>query len=316
MHGLRNLSASTPLVTHTAAGLPVRWLREGWISVRSRRAEHLRLVYFLRAQGSTLLPTTGPHHNRLAELDGIPDVENVLINSPAQSRGNQYNARRLGGDAERPYRRTSRFTSPSLTTWAPARRAGCASAGRPAVRASQLGGHADLRAYFLAALVNEFRVNGTRFADNAINDSRNTVNYGVPYDNVQNYPFGLQYGGQHRPYRHRPPVENTYEVRDTVSHTFGAHAYSTESRRGSSRITTTCSATIVRTFAFNGLWAFANDASVFEQQYANTATGALPTQRSYSLAGIMPPLSSTTEGDAYANRERWSLSLGTIYAAL
>ena len=67
------------------------------------------------------------------------------------------------------------------------------------------------------------RGNATRFEDNALSDGGNTVNYGIPYDNVQDYPLALQYGVQAANTTPANFAENTYEVRDTIDHTFGAH---------------------------------------------------------------------------------------------
>ena len=121
--------------------------------------------------------------------------------------------------------------------------------------------------------INELRGNGTRFADNALSDAGNTVDYGVPYDNVQNYPFALQYGVASSTTTPANFAENTYEVRDMLNYVFGSHTFRAGVELRFEQDNDNLYGYERPTFAFNGLWAFSNDASVFEQQYANTTTG-------------------------------------------
>jgi hypothetical protein len=129
--------------------------------------------------------------------------------------------------------------------------------------------------------INELRGNATRFADNALSDGGNTVNYGIPYDNVQDYPLALQYGVYATNTTPANFAENTYEVRDTVSHTFGSHViragYETRFEQDNDNLY----GYERPTYAFDGLWSFANDASVYEAIAANPATGGPANSQRY-----------------------------------
>jgi hypothetical protein len=121
--------------------------------------------------------------------------------------------------------------------------------------------------------INELRANATRFVDNALSDGGNTVNYGIPYVNVQDYPLSLQYGVYAQSTTPSNFAENTYEVRDTVEHAFGSHTikvgYETRFEQDNDNLY----GEERPTYAFDGLWSFANDASVYESIAANPATG-------------------------------------------
>jgi hypothetical protein len=66
--------------------------------------------------------------------------------------------------------------------------------------------------------------NFTRFSDNQITDAGNTVDFGIPVLEVQGYTFGRLYAGAIQGSA-TPGIlaQNTYEARDTVIQTIGAH---------------------------------------------------------------------------------------------
>jgi hypothetical protein len=213
-----------------------------------------------------------PTTNLGGGFDGIPDVEYAQVEVPGQSRGNQYNGRidwqatqkdLIAGSAY--------FTKLDNIN---------ASASVPASLQSSIPfkplNSAATMIYihtFSPTWLNEFRANSTRFADNGVRDGGGVVDYGIPYDNVQNYPFALQFGVYPASTTPANFAENSYEVKDTVTHTIGAHTLrfgyevrfeqDNDDLLGAER----------PTYAFNGLFAFANDASVYEAVAANPATG-------------------------------------------
>jgi len=213
-------------------------------------------------------------------LDGIPDVENAQVELPAQSRGNQYNARvdwqltpkdLIAGSVY--------FTKlDNLNTSG-------TEGGRPFddIPFKPLNS-AETLIYihtFSPTWLNELRGNATRFADNALTDAGNSVDYGLPYDNVQNYPFAIQYGVQASVSTPATFAENTYEIRDAVTHVMGAHTIKFGVELRWEQDNDNLSGYERPTYAFNGLWAFANDASVYEAVYANTATGGVANTQRY-----------------------------------
>ncbi len=216
-------------------------------------------------------------------LDGIPDVENVQVIIPAQSRGNQYNGR-IDWQATPKDLIAGSIYMTKLDNLGASGTAG----SRPFddVPFKPLNSAATLLWIhtFSPTWLNELRGNGTRFADNALNDAGNTVDYGVPYDNVQNYPFQLQYGVLASTTSPANFAENTYEVRDTATHTIGSHTIRAGVELRFEQDNDNLYGYVRPTYAFNGIWAFANDAPVYEQVYANTTTGGTANTQRYFRA--------------------------------
>lgn len=206
-------------------------------------------------------------------FDGVPDLQLAQIRVPGQSRGNQYNGR-IDWNA------TSKDVVAGSVYFTKLDNLGTSGTSPAApqnfVPFKPLNSAETLIWIhtFSPTWLNEARANATRFADNELNDSGNTVNYGIPYENIQNYPTALQYGVVGG-VTTTPAAfaENTYEVRDTVTHVFGAHTLHIGYEARFEQDNDNLFGFERPTYAFNGLWAFANDAAVFEQLYANTSTG-------------------------------------------
>jgi len=213
-----------------------------------------------------------PASNLGAGLDGVPDVEYAQVKVPGQSRGNQYNGRidwqvtpkdLIAGSTY-----FTKLDNVSASSTAPA-------SLQSSIPFKPLNSAATIIYIhtFSPTWLNEFRANSTRFADNGVRDGGNAVDFGIPYDNVQNYPFSLQFGVYPASTTPANFAENTYEVKDTVTHVIGAHTFrfgyevrfeqDNDDLLGAER----------PTYSFNGLFAFANDAAVYENVNANPATG-------------------------------------------
>jgi hypothetical protein len=213
-------------------------------------------------------------------LDGVPDVENAQIEVPAQSRGNQYNARVDYQVTPKDLVAGSVYFT-KLDTLTASGTEGARPFDDVPFKPFNSAGTLIYVHTFSPRWINELRGNVTRFADNAINDAGNTVDYGIPFDNVQNYPFAIQYGVQAAVTTPATFAENTYEVRDTVDHTFGSHTIRAGVEFRFEQDNDNLSGYERPTYAFNGLWAFANDASVYEAIYANTNTGGVANTQRY-----------------------------------
>jgi hypothetical protein len=221
-----------------------------------------------------------PGTNTGGGLDNIPDVDYAQVELPQQARGNQYNYRvdyQLSPKdliASSAY--FSKLSTVSVTGTSP-------GALQASTIFKPLNSSATLIYVhtFSPSWLNEARVNYTRFADNALKDGGNAVNYGIPYDNVQNYPFSLQFGVQASTTTPANFAENTYNFRDLVTHTFGSNTV----RFGGTVLWEQDNDNLYGydrpTYAFNGLFAFANDASVYESIYANPTTGLPATLQRY-----------------------------------
>jgi hypothetical protein len=213
-------------------------------------------------------------------LDGVPDLENVQLSVPMHGRGNQYNARVDWQATPKDLVATSLFFTKldNLGT------SGTAGSRPDADLPFKPLNSAETIIWihtFSASWLNEARVNGTRFAENGIKDAGNTVDFGIPYDNVQNYPFALQYGVNQASTSPAVFAENTYEGRDTVTHSFGAHNLRMGVEARIEQDNDNLNGDQRPVFAFNGLWAFSNDASVFEQVQANSTNGGTPNTARY-----------------------------------
>jgi hypothetical protein len=222
--------------------------------------------------------TSDPTMNGLSQqqvgggFDGIPDIEYAQIKVPSQSRGNQFNGRIDWNATQRDLIAGSVYFTKldNLGT----------SGTSPAAPQNYVPfkplNSAETLIWihtFSPNWINEARANGTRFADNEINDAGNTVNYGIPYDNIQNYPTALQYGVAAATTTPATFAENTYEFKDTVTHVMGAHTIRVGYEARWEQDNDNLFGYERPTYAFNGLWAFANDASVYEAIYADTNTG-------------------------------------------
>lgn len=222
-----------------------------------------------------------PTSNTGAGLDGVPDVEYAQIRVPQQSRGNQYNGRI-------DYHITPNDLLAGSVYFTKLDNVGATGTSPASLQSSvpfKPLNSAETLIYihtFSPSWINELRTNGTRFADNAINDGGGAVNYGVPYDNVQNYPFPIQFGVAAANTTPSNFAENTYEVRDLATHIFGSHTIRFGAELRWEQDNDNLYGYERPTYAFNGLFAFANDASVYESVYSNPNTGTpADTQRYY-----------------------------------
>ena len=205
-------------------------------------------------------------------LDGVPDVQNVQLLIPNQSRGNQYNARIDWQVTQKDLFAGSVYFT-KLDNLGSSGTAGSRPLDDVPFKPLNSAGTLIYIHTFSPSWINELRGNGTRFADNAVADSGNTVNYGIPFINVQNYPFAVQYGVQSSTATPATFAENTYEIRDMVSNNRGSHTTRVGAEFRFEQDNDNLSGFQRPTYAFNGLFAFANDAAVYEAIYANTSTG-------------------------------------------
>ncbi len=213
-------------------------------------------------------------------LDGVADVENAQLFVPAQSRGNQFNGRvDYHVSANDLVAGSVYFTK--LDSYGVSGTAGSRPNADVPFKPLNSAGTLIYIHTFSPSWLNEARGNGTRFAENGLNDAGNTVNYGLPYINVQNLPFPIQYDPMFSSTSPAVFAENTYEVRDMVTHTWGSHTIRFGGEVRWEQDNDNLNGQQRPTYAFQGLWTFANDASVFEQVAANPLTGGTPLTQRY-----------------------------------
>ncbi len=205
-------------------------------------------------------------------LDGVPDVQQVQLTVPSHSRGNQFNGRvDLQATSKDLIAGTVYFTKlDNLTTTDNISR----QIGDIPFKPLNSAATVIYIHTFSANWLNEFRSNGTRFADNGVKDFGN-INLGIPFTYVQQgVPFNqLQFGVQGGPTTGAVLAQNTIEVTDQVTHTFGAHSLRIGGGLRWEQDNDNLNGGTRPDYDFAGLWNLANDAPFFELQTVNAATG-------------------------------------------
>lgn len=209
-------------------------------------------------------------------FDNVPDVEYAQLLLPSRSRGKQWNGRidwyvtprdQVAGVAY--FTKLDNFNTGSAT--------GSRVIGDVPFKPLNSAITGIYIHTFGPNTVNEFRVNGTRFADNGVKDSAGVVDWGVPFINVQEIPFAgtneLNYGPAASSTTPAIFAENTYEARDMVIHTAGSQTMRVGFEYRLEQDNDNLAGANRPTYAFNGLWAFANDTPIYEAITADPATG-------------------------------------------
>jgi hypothetical protein len=228
---------------------------------------------------STAAVATAPYYGASPFLvgggfDGIADLEDAQVVIPSQSRGNQYNGRADFQVTQKDLIAASVYFT-KLDNLGSSGAEGSRPQGDVPFKPFNSAGTLIYIHTFSPSWINEARGNVTRFSDNELKDSGSTVNYGIPYDNVQDYPGSCcQFGVTQSTTTPATFAENTYEVRDTLTHTFGAHTIRVGMELRFEQDNDNLLGYERPTYAFDGLWAFANDASVYESLTVNPSTGA------------------------------------------
>ncbi|HLM58859.1 MAG TPA: TonB-dependent receptor [Pyrinomonadaceae bacterium] len=205
-------------------------------------------------------------------LDGIPDIQYVQLAVPTESRGNQYNLR----FDFLPTQRDNITFSSYLSRF---RGLGSDSSGRSRpmgdlrTAPNNLFGTVTWTRTLTGSMVNEARLNATRFAFNEIESSSET-NFGLPRIEIENLPFDrIRFGA---PWAETTPgifAENTFEFRDTLRLVAGTHVWTFGGDLRKEQDNNNLSGGSRPLFTFAGLFNFANDAPLFYQINADPRTG-------------------------------------------
>ena len=213
-------------------------------------------------------------------LDGVADLENVQLFVPAHSRGNQYNARIDYQATPRDLVAGSLYFT-KLDSLGTSGTAGSRPQADVPFKPLNSAGTLIYVHTFSPAWLNELRGNVTRFTENGVKDAGNTVNFGIPFANVQGYPVAIQYGINYGTSTPATFAENTYEIRDTVTHTFGSHTLLLGIEARAEQDNDNLNGEQRPLFAFGNLFAFANSAAVYEMITANPVNGGTPLTQRY-----------------------------------
>lgn len=213
-------------------------------------------------------------------LDGIPDIENVQLYVPSHSRGNQFNGR-IDYDVTAKDHLTGSVYFTKLDNYGVSGAAGSRPQADIPFKPQNSAATAIYIHTFSATWLNEARANATRFADDGVRDAAGVVNFGLPYVNVQTLPWAIQFGAYAGATTPSLYAENTYEVRDMVTHTWGSHVIRAGAEVRFEQDNDNLLGNQRPTYAMQGLWTMANDAAIYESVQANPLTGGTPLTQRY-----------------------------------
>jgi hypothetical protein len=228
----------------------------------------------------TYFPSTS--YESGAGLDGVPDLEYVQLLEPSRGRGNQYNGRLDYYASSKDQFAVSAYIT-KLDNYGISGSTGSRPQADVPFKPLNTAETFIFIHTFSPTLLNEFRANATRFADNEIQDGAGTVNYGLPYIDVQNIPGGndVEYGAQQATTTPSILAENTYEVRDAMTKNFGSHTLKFGGEYRWEQDNNNLAGDARPVFSFQGLFNFANSAPTYEGIDANPETGGVPDTARY-----------------------------------
>ncbi|MGH8247037.1 MAG: TonB-dependent receptor domain-containing protein [Gammaproteobacteria bacterium] len=229
------------------------------------------------ARGTYVTPATG------GGFDGSPDIMFAQFARPSTVRGDQFNTRvdyTKGNDTV------------AVSTYFTRRRDFGSDSGARSRPSSDLGSRPFNTAVTLtynrilsARILNEARVNGTRFAHNQLKASEET-DFGIPRVEVEGLPFDrIRFGAPRGETTPGIFAQNTFEFRDTVSMLRGNHAwkFGVEMRRELDNNNLAGGARPV--YSFVGLFNLANDTPIFEAINADPNDGLPADAQRYFRTG-------------------------------
>ena len=214
-------------------------------------------------------------------LDGFPDVEFAQVRTPSTYRGNQWNARIDWNATGKDQIAISGFYT-KLAQTSPDASTGAQPISNLPFKPLTSSATLIYIHTFNANLINEGRGNFTRFSDNQLTDAGNSVDFGIPRLEVQNYIFGRLYAGPS--WGSGTPsilAQNTYEAKDTLIQTIGSHTIRYGALIRWEQDNDNLSGQSRPDYVFNGIWNYANDAPIDEAIAANPNTGGFATGQRY-----------------------------------
>ena len=208
-------------------------------------------------------------------LDGVADIQYAQLLVPGHSHGNQFNGR-VDYIVTKNDQIAGSFYLTKLDNYGISGTTDSRPQADVPFKPLNIAGTVIYIHTFSPSWLNELRVNGTRFADNGIQDGGGIVNFGIPYINMQGMPFAnnVQFGVQQNSTTPALFAENTYEINDMVTHSFGAHTLRFGGSIRFEQDNNNLSGLSRPVYAMQGPWNFANDAPIFEGIVASTVTGA------------------------------------------
>ena len=207
-------------------------------------------------------------------LDGVPDVSLAQLSVPGHSRGRQFNGR-IDYYVTQKDQVAASFFLTKLDNYGPSGSQVSRPQSDVPFKPLNSAGTLIYIHTFSPTWLNELRGNATRFYDNGVVDAAGTANFGIPFINVQNLPFSnnIQFGENQASTNPAVFAENTYGIKDQVTHTWGSHTLRIGGELRLEQDNDNLSGDARPVYAFAGLWNFANDAPIYEGIVANPSTG-------------------------------------------
>ncbi|HEX5873347.1 MAG TPA: TonB-dependent receptor [Pyrinomonadaceae bacterium] len=220
-------------------------------------------------------------------LDGIPDIQKVIIATPTTNRPNQYNVRFDFTPSSNDQLTFSTYLTRAFFVGSDA-----GAGGRPqtdiTTKPRNSAATVLYNRTFSATTLNEARFNFTRFAFNEVESSTNT-NFGIPRVEVENLLTEgrrIRFGANQAETTPGIFSQTTFEFRDIVNHVRGNHGFRFGGELRRERNDDNLNGASRPLYTFAGLFNFANDAPLFYQINADPQTGgAANAQRHFRSGG-------------------------------
>lgn len=219
-------------------------------------------------------------------LDGIPDIQKVVIAAPRINRPKQYNARfdfTPGANDQ--------FAFSTYLTRAFFLGSDTGAAARPQADVTSAPHNSAFTLLYTRTFsptwLNEARVNFTQFKFNEVESSRET-NFGIPRVEIENVfrDFSrIRFGA---PQAETTPgifSEKTFEIRDIISNVRGNHGLRFGGELRKERNDDNLNGASRPLYTFGGLFNFANDAPLFYQINADPRTGGIADAQRHFRSG-------------------------------
>ncbi len=208
-----------------------------------------------------------------------PDIQYVTLALPGTTSGNQFNGRVDFNQGHNQFAYSTYFTLFNDL--------GADGAGRSRPQqdlrktpVNQVQSISFIR-LFSPTLINEFRANFTRFNFNQVASTSN-VNFGIPRIEIEGNNFDrIRFGAAQGSTTPAVFVENTYNLRDTVTKTVGSQTIKAGFDFAADQNNNDLSGQARPIYVSHLIWNFANDAPIFEGIDANPQTGGPANAKRY-----------------------------------
>jgi hypothetical protein len=211
-----------------------------------------------------------------AGLDGIPDVELAQMVFPGRRTGAQYNARVDWTINSKHTFSASTYLTNSTNTNPPGSNQTSRTSRDVINKPFSPAGTVLWNWTASPTMLNEVRLNFSRFAFNEVESTKGIVNWGIPDAEIQDVFTSGQRIWFGAPQGENTPgilAQNTYGFGDIFSMAFARHSvkFGFQYRKEQNNNNEVGFARPL--FTFSQLWNFANDAPIFEQNAVNPMTG-------------------------------------------